>query len=284
MAGEVPVVVATNAFGMGIDRADVRVVVHAQPPASVESYYQEVGRAGRDGAAAFGLLLMSRSDILLRRRMCSMTPDGAEPSPGDVARAWRLFQKLIGYVDAAACRHDYVMRYFGDEAPPQLCGRCDRCRDDVPAWLAAQVPPARSPSRPRVRPSTPASWRPEAGRAEAPVDAPARPGDEELYEALRARRYALARELKVSAFVIASNRTLAAIVAARPTTPSALLAVPGVGPTTLARYGADWLGIVRAATAAEPSPAEAIVGGSDGDTEPMAAPPELCDVGCGRGA
>jgi ATP-dependent DNA helicase RecQ len=122
------IIVATNAFGMGIDRADIRAVVHVQPPASIESYYQEVGRAGRDGAEAHGLLLCSGSDIALRRRLAQLGTDGGAADPASAARAWNLFRELLRYMDARTCRHDFVLRYFGDEQ--ELlggCGHCDIC-------------------------------------------------------------------------------------------------------------------------------------------------------------
>jgi ATP-dependent DNA helicase RecQ len=122
------VVVATNAFGMGIDRADIRAVVHVQPPSSIEAYYQEVGRAGRDGAEAWGLLLCSGADIALRRRLVT-TGQGGEPAPRELAeRAWSLFRELLRYLDARTCRHDFILRYFGDERETLGgCGHCDIC-------------------------------------------------------------------------------------------------------------------------------------------------------------
>jgi len=121
-------VVATNAFGMGIDRTDIRAVVHVQPPSSIEAYYQEVGRAGRDGAEASGLLLCSGADIGLRRRLVTTGMDGS-PAPAELAaRAWALFRELLSYLDARTCRHDFILRYFGDER--ELlggCGHCDIC-------------------------------------------------------------------------------------------------------------------------------------------------------------
>jgi ATP-dependent DNA helicase RecQ len=122
------VIVATNAFGMGIDRPDIRAVVHAQPPSSIEAYYQEVGRAGRDGAEAWGLLLCSGADVGLRRRLVTTGSDGNAASPEQAARAWALFRELLRYLDARTCRHDFILRYFGDEQ--ELlggCGHCDIC-------------------------------------------------------------------------------------------------------------------------------------------------------------
>jgi len=125
--GDLAVVAATNAFGMGIDRSDVRVVVHAQPPASLEAYYQEVGRAGRDGDESWGLLLCSSSDVQLRRRMCDLGSDGPA-TPEASARAWGLFRELLRYLDARTCRHDFILRYFGDEREILGgCGHCDVC-------------------------------------------------------------------------------------------------------------------------------------------------------------
>jgi ATP-dependent DNA helicase RecQ len=124
----VDIVVATNAFGMGIDRADIRAVVHVQPPASIEAYYQEVGRAGRDGAEASGLLLCSAADIGLRRRLATTGTDGVSAPPEMAARAWSLFRELLAYLDARTCRHDFILRYFGDEREVLGgCGHCDVC-------------------------------------------------------------------------------------------------------------------------------------------------------------
>lgn len=127
-SGRLDVVVATNAFGMGIDRADIRAVIHVQPPSSIEAYYQEVGRAGRDGAEAFGLLLCSGADISLRRRLVTTGSDGEAAPPALAARAWGLFRELLRYLDARSCRHDFVLRYFGDEKETLGgCGHCDVC-------------------------------------------------------------------------------------------------------------------------------------------------------------
>jgi ATP-dependent DNA helicase RecQ len=127
--GRVEIVVATNAFGMGIDRPDVRAVIHLGPPGSIEAYYQEVGRAGRDGAAALGLLLVGAGDLALRRALLEMVPEGAAPDPAMVEHKWGMFLELIRWVEGGSCRHDAILRYFGDEAETLAgCGRCDVCQ------------------------------------------------------------------------------------------------------------------------------------------------------------
>src|SRR6266852_7086013 len=127
--GGLEVVVATNAFGMGIDRPDVRAVIHLGPPGSIEAYYQEVGRAGRDGAPALGLLLVSGGDLPLRRALLERGADGAAPDPAVVEHKWGMFLELIRWVEGGSCRHDAILRYFGDDAETLAgCGRCDVCR------------------------------------------------------------------------------------------------------------------------------------------------------------
>ena len=123
--GTVEVIAATVAFGMGIDRPDVRAVVHLAPPGSIEAYYQEVGRAGRDGAPAWGLLLVSPGDMALRRRLLEHG-EGVEPAV--LEHKWNLFLELMRWAEGGSCRHDAILRYFGDEAETLAgCGHCDVC-------------------------------------------------------------------------------------------------------------------------------------------------------------
>jgi len=128
-AGLTRIVVATNAFGMGIDRPDVRGVVHLAPPGSVEAYYQEAGRAGRDGKDAVCLLLISPGDMALRRHLIESEVGGQAPDPEIVRHKWHLFLELMRWAEGGACRHDAILRYFGDEAETlKGCGRCDVCQ------------------------------------------------------------------------------------------------------------------------------------------------------------
>jgi len=127
--GETEVVVATNAFGMGIDRADVRAVIHLAPPGSIEAYYQEVGRAGRDGEPAVGQMLVGPGDLARRRALIENDAVLEGPGASESARhRWSLFLELMRFAEGGTCRHDTVLRYFGDEEETLSgCGRCDVC-------------------------------------------------------------------------------------------------------------------------------------------------------------
>ncbi|WP_313586702.1 DNA helicase RecQ [Aquidulcibacter sp.] len=116
------VMVATIAFGMGIDKPDVRYVIHADPPKSIEAYWQEVGRAGRDGLPAEGIAFYGFSD---RRFMAERIDDSPAPDEVKLVQRSKLNQ-LYGFLDGLACRRGGVRRYFG-ETDVQDCGQCDVC-------------------------------------------------------------------------------------------------------------------------------------------------------------
>ena len=120
------VMVATIAFGMGIDKPDVAYVFHTDMPGSLEAYYQEIGRAGRDGRKAEAHMLYGLGDIRMRRLFIDDEDSAAEHK----RRAHRRLDTLIGYCETAQCRRQVLLGYFGEEAEP--CGNCDNCVDKVP--------------------------------------------------------------------------------------------------------------------------------------------------------
>lgn len=130
------VMVATIAFGMGIDKPDVRFVAHLDLPSSMEAYYQETGRAGRDGQPAEAWMVYSLADVVAMRRLLE-TSDGDESFK---RTQQQKLEALFGYCEAAACRRQALLGYFG-EAYPEACGNCDTCREEVETWdgtVAAQ--------------------------------------------------------------------------------------------------------------------------------------------------
>ena len=128
------VMVATVAFGMGIDKPNVRFVAHLDLPKSMEGYYQETGRAGRDGLPANAWLAYGLGDVVSMRQMI----DGGD-APDERKRLERQkLDALLGYCESTACRHQAVLRYFGEEHPGD-CGACDNCLEPVDTWDATEA-------------------------------------------------------------------------------------------------------------------------------------------------
>jgi RecQ family ATP-dependent DNA helicase len=226
MDGAADVIVATNAFGMGVDKADVRSVWHVAIPTSVEAYYQEAGRAGRDGLPARAVLLAMKADL---GRLVRFNQQRAGDPELAIAheRGWRAYHAIKAFIYSGRCRRRSLLDHFGDRAagaPLERC--CDVC--DPQSWLPD--------------PETIAVRRPGRARGSAAPPPELSPTDEPLFEALKAWR--LRAAAGKPAYTVASNRTLMAIAAVRPADTDALIAISGVGPSFIAKYAPEVLAIV----------------------------------------
>jgi ATP-dependent DNA helicase RecQ len=128
------IMVATVAFGMGIDKPNVRFVAHLDLPKSMEGYYQETGRAGRDGLPANAWMTYGLGDVVSMRQMLD---SGDAPEERKRVERQKL-DALLGFCESTACRHQTILRYFGEEHPGD-CGQCDNCLEPVDTWQATQA-------------------------------------------------------------------------------------------------------------------------------------------------
>jgi len=244
MADEVRVMVGTIAFGLGINKAAVRAVIHLSLPKSIEQFYQEAGRGGRDGLPADCVLLWQKKDAGLHAYFIGQIND-----PEERERAWQRYHEIRGFVESDLCRHQRICGHFGENKKWESCGACDVCGYE-PAWLSAPVEelPSRR-KRSKSRSVAPVSS-PEKRSWEKPAPAPAllqvvSDLDPNLREFLREWRRVTANEQNVPAYVVMHDTTLDEICRVRPGSIAGLLHITGIGERKAELYGRQILDALK---------------------------------------
>jgi ATP-dependent DNA helicase RecQ len=239
MNDEVRVLVGTIAFGLGINKPAVRAVIHTSLPKSIEQYYQEAGRAGRDGLPSDCLLLWQPKDAGLLAYFIDKLNDSAEKE-----RSWQRYHAVRRFAESARCRHLQVCTHFGQAPKWERCEMCDVC-GNIPDWLTKPLdePAAPRKRRTREKPAADGTREGPAPRREAAPsrEIPHEPDtlDLELLEYFKEWRRGVAQRAQVPAYIVLSDAALEDLCRKQPSNLRELLSVSGIGERKAELYGGE---------------------------------------------